>query len=140
MVRDAPDAPSATVLRSYGYHRAQVLAALVNGAALIAVSLWIVIEAAQRFLAPVEVKGGLMLTIAGLGLAVNVAAFFLLHGGSRDNLNMRGALLHVVADLAGSVAAIVAAGVIIPHGMGRPSTRFCRSSSACSSCAARGGS
>jgi cobalt-zinc-cadmium efflux system protein len=102
--------------RTYGYHRFQVLAAFVNGVALIAIVGWIAIEAARRLLEPVEVLGGLMLTIAVLGLLVNVAAFAILHGGDRENLNMRGAALHVLGDLLGSIAAIVAALVILGTG------------------------
>jgi cobalt-zinc-cadmium efflux system protein len=102
--------------RSYGYHRFQVLAAFVNGVALIAVVGWIAIEAIRRLLAPIAVEGGLMLVIAGLGLLVNVAAFAILHGGERENLNIQGAALHVLGDLLGSVAAIVAGGVIYATG------------------------
>ena len=98
--------------RSYGYHRFQVLAAFVNGIALIAIVGWIVIEAVRRLLAPVEVLGGLMLVIAVLGLLVNLGAFWILHGGDQQNLNLRGAALHVLGDLLGSIAAI-AAGLII---------------------------
>ncbi|MCE0734051.1 cation diffusion facilitator family transporter [Halomonas sp. G15] len=102
--------------RSYGYHRVQTLAAFVNGITLIAIVVWIAIEAVRRFLAPVEVMGGTMLTIAVLGLGVNLVVFAILHGGDRDNLNMRGAALHVLGDLLGSVAAIVAALVILATG------------------------
>jgi cobalt-zinc-cadmium efflux system protein len=98
--------------RTYGYHRFQVLAAFVNGVTLIAVVGWIAIEAARRLLAPAPVAGGLMLVIAGLGLLVNIAAFAILHGGDRDNLNIRGAALHVMGDLLGSIAAMVAGAVI----------------------------
>ena len=98
--------------RTYGYHRFQVLAAFVNGVTLILVVGWIAIEAARRLLAPAPVEGGLMLVIAGLGLLVNIVAFALLHGGDRDNLNIRGAALHVMGDLLGSIAAIVAGAVI----------------------------
>ncbi|MGE5477984.1 MAG: cation diffusion facilitator family transporter [Bacteroidales bacterium] len=101
---------------SYGQHRFQVLAAFLNGAALVIIAMWIAVEAVQRMLAPVPVLGGTMLVVAGLGLAVNVAAFLILHGGDRDNLNMRGAALHVLGDLLGSVAAIVAAVVIMATG------------------------
>ena len=107
-----PASPS----RSYGHHRFQVLAAFLNGAALIGVAAWIMIEALRRMFEPVEVLGGVMLVIALLGLAVNVAAFLILHGGSKGNLNIRGALLHVIGDLLGSVAAIIAAGVILITG------------------------
>lgn len=105
-----------TVTHSYGQHRFQVLAAFLNGAALIGIALWIATEAVQRLFAPVPVLGGTMLVVAGLGLAVNVAAFLILHGGDHENLNMRGAALHVLSDLLGSVAAIVAAGVILTTG------------------------
>jgi cobalt-zinc-cadmium efflux system protein len=106
----------ATVKHSYGHHRFQVLAALVNGATLIGIAVWIGIEAVQRLFAPVEILGGTMLVIALLGLAANVAAFAILHGGTRENINVRGAALHVLGDLLGSVAAIVAGGVILLTG------------------------
>ena len=99
--------------RSYGYHRFQVLAAFVNSLGLIAVAGWIVIEAVRRLLTPVEVQGGLMLVIAAFGLVVNLAAFALLRRGDPENLNVQGALLHVVGDLLGSIGAIGAALVII---------------------------
>jgi cobalt-zinc-cadmium efflux system protein len=102
--------------RSYGYHRFQVLAAFINGAVLIGVAAWIVIEAVARFFRPVDVLGGLMLAVASVGLAVNVVAFLILNSGNRDNLNIRGAVLHVIGDLLGSVAAIIAAGVILLTG------------------------
>jgi cobalt-zinc-cadmium efflux system protein len=98
--------------RTYGYHRFQVLAAFVNGLTLVAIVGWIAIEATRRLLEPVEVLGGLMLAVAVIGLVVNIAAFAILHGGDRRNLNLRGAALHVLADMLGSVAAIVAALVI----------------------------
>ncbi len=102
--------------RTYGYHRFQVLAAFVNGVTLIAVVGWIAIEAARRLWTPGPVEGGLMLVIAGLGLLVNVAAFAILHSGDRDNLNIRGAALHVMGDLLGSIAAMVAGAVIYATG------------------------
>jgi cobalt-zinc-cadmium efflux system protein len=98
--------------RTYGYHRFQVLAAFVNGLTLVAIVGWIAIEATRRLLEPVEVLGGLMLAVAVIGLVVNIAAFAILNGGDRRNLNLRGAALHVLADMLGSVAAIVAALVI----------------------------
>lgn len=102
--------------RSYGYHRFQVLAAFLNGVVLMAIVAWIIFEAVQRLREPVEVLGGLMLAVAAIGLAANVVAFVILHGANRDNLNVRGALLHVMGDLLGSAAAIVAAVVIIVTG------------------------
>ncbi len=111
IARRAPDAR-----RSYGYQRFQVLAAFMNGATLVAIVAWILIEVVQRLREPVEVLGGLMLTVAILGLVVNIAAFWILHGGDRTNLNIRGAALHVLGDLLGSVATIVAAIVILLTG------------------------
>lgn len=102
--------------RSYGYHRVQTLAAFVNGLTLIAIVVWIAIEAIRRFLSPVAVMGLPMLTIAVLGLLINMVVFAILHGGDRDNLNIRGAALHVLGDLLGSVAAIIAALVILTTG------------------------
>jgi len=99
--------------RSYGFHRGEVLAAFVNGIAMIALVIWIVVEAVQRLYSPVEILGGIMLWIAIGGLVVNCIAFWLLHTGSRENLNIQGAAVHVAGDLLGSVAAILAAGVII---------------------------
>lgn len=102
--------------RSYGYHRVQVLAAFVNGLTLIAIVVWIAIEAIRRLFTPISVAGSTMLVIAGLGLVVNLVVFAILHMGDRENLNIRGAALHVLGDLLGSVAAIVAAVVILLTG------------------------
>lgn len=99
--------------RSYGYHRFQILAAFVNGLTLVGIVAWIVFEALNRLVAPSAVMGELMLVVAGGGLLVNVAAFLVLHGGDQDNMNLRGAALHVMGDLLGSVAAIAAALIII---------------------------
>ena len=98
--------------RTYGYHRFQVLAAFVNGLTMVAVVGWILFEAARRLIDPVDVLPIPMMVIAVLGLVVNVIAFALLHGGSKDNLNVQGAAVHVLGDLLGSIAAI-AAGVVI---------------------------
>ena len=100
-------------LRSYGYDRVQVLAAFVNGVTLLAISVWIVVEAVMRLINPVTVQGEPMFVVALIGLGVNIVVFAILHGGAKENLNMRGALIHVLGDLLGSVAAIVAALVII---------------------------
>ncbi|MBA4802531.1 MAG: cation transporter [Euryhalocaulis sp.] len=98
--------------RTYGYDRFQVLAAFVNGVALLVIVAWIVVEAIRRFAEPVEVAGLGLMAVAGLGLMVNIAAFLALHGADRDNLNIRGATLHVLGDLLGSVAALIAGLVI----------------------------
>ena len=86
--------------RTYGYHRFQILIAFVNGLTLVAIVGWIVIEAVQRIFQPVEVIGGTMLLVAALGLVVNIIAFWILHSGDRENLNLRGAAIHVVGGLA----------------------------------------
>jgi len=90
-----------------------MLAAFVIGLAVFAVAAWIVFEAARRWFEPGPILGGPMLAIAAAGLAANIAVFFVLFGGGRDNLNLRSAMLHIVGDLLGSVAAIAAALVIL---------------------------
>jgi cobalt-zinc-cadmium efflux system protein len=102
---------------SYGYQRFQILAAFVNGLALFIVVGWILLEAVRRFVDPTEIVADTMFKVALLGLVVNVIAFVVLHGGDRDNLNIRGAALHVAGDLLGSVAAIVASVVILYTGI-----------------------
>lgn len=102
--------------RTYGFDRFAVLVAFVNGIALFAIAAWIIAEAVRRLYQPVEVLGAPMLWIALTGLAVNVTAFFVLRGGDRHNLNIRAAVLHVIGDLLGSVAAVAAALVILATG------------------------
>jgi len=101
---------------TYGYQRFQILAAFVNGLSLLFIVGWILFEAVNRFLEPTEVLGKTMLIVAAAGLVVNLIAFAVLHGGDRNNLNISGAVIHVAGDLLGSVAAIVAALVIIYTG------------------------
>lgn len=103
----------------FGYRRLQVLAAFVNGIALVLLMLWILAEAVRRFLQPVEIAWEPMLVIAVLGLLANVVAFKLLHGSAATNIDVRGAMLHVVGDLLGSVAAVIAAVVIALWGWTR---------------------
>ena len=102
--------------RSYGYQRFQILAAFVNGLSLLVIVGWILFEAVQRILSPSMVMGQTMLIVAAAGLVINIIVFFVLHGGDQENLNMRGAALHVLGDLLGSVAAITAALVILYTG------------------------
>src|SRR2546426_8287506 len=97
---------------SYGYARAEVLAAFINALALLALVVFIAIEAVRRLLAPQPVAGGAVLAIAFGGLVVNLtSAWILARAGA--SLNARSALLHVLSDLLGSVAAIVAGAVIV---------------------------
>lgn len=104
---------TASARMTYGYDRVKTLIAYTNGLTVFLIALWILYEARQRFEAPAPILGVPMLAIAVTGLAVNIVAFFVLNGGNRDSLNMRGAILHVLGDLLGSVAAITAAIVII---------------------------
>ena len=106
----------ATATRTFGFRRFPVLAAFVNGLTLFAIAAWIVVEAIMRLNNPHSIEPQLMLWVAVAGLAVNVASFAVLHGAERDNLNVRGALLHVAGDMLGSVAAIAAAGIIMATG------------------------
>jgi cobalt-zinc-cadmium efflux system protein len=101
-----------TPQRTYGYYRAEILAALVNGATLVAIAVFIFVEAYERFRDPPDVQGSLMFVIAAGGLAVNVAGLWLLRGGRQGNLNVRGAWLHVLTDALGSIQAIVAGALI----------------------------
>ncbi|XOV82562.1 MAG: cation diffusion facilitator family transporter [bacterium] len=93
---------------SYGYHRFQVLAAFINGLTLVALIVWITIEAVQRLAAPEMIKPLPALIVAIIGFVINVVAFRWLHGAS-DTGNVRAAALHVLGDLLGSAAAIIAA-------------------------------
>jgi cobalt-zinc-cadmium efflux system protein len=99
--------------RTYGFDRFQVLVAFTNGLALFAIAAWIVYEAIERLMTTPQVSGGIMVVIASLGLLVNIAAFALLQGADRENLNIRGAVIHVLGDLLGSVAALAAGAVIL---------------------------
>lgn len=95
--------------KTYGYLRWEILAAFLNGATLLFISFAIIYEAVQRFRSPEPVQTGLMLVVAAAGLVANLVAAYLLHAGSKDSLNVRGAYLHMIADLLGSVAAVIAA-------------------------------
>ncbi len=102
--------------RTYGFDRFSILVAFSNGLALFAIAVWIAFEAWERLSTHTPVLGGLMLWVAVAGLAVNVLSFWILHAGGGDSLNVRAAALHVAGDLLGSVAAIVAALVIMATG------------------------
>lgn len=113
-MRLAQRPPSPT--KTYGYVRLEILAALINGAALLFISFFILKEAWERFRTPPEVDGPLMMTVAAAGLAVNVTGAILLHKHAQDSLNVRGAYLHVLGDLLGSVGALTAGLVILTTG------------------------
>ena len=105
--------------KTYGYQRWEILAALVNGAALFGIAGWVVIEAIQRIQNPEPIRAGLFLVIAAGGLVVNLVSLGILHGLRHGNLNVRGAYLHVLGDALGSVGALAAAAVIATTGWTR---------------------
>lgn len=105
-----------TPQRTFGLKRAEILAALANGVTLVAISIWIFIEAIDRLGDPRGVEGGWMLVVAVTGLGVNAAAVAVLHRGGGDSLNVSAALRHVIADLLGSVGVITAALIILTTG------------------------
>jgi cobalt-zinc-cadmium efflux system protein len=98
--------------KTFGYLRWEILAALINGATLLLISAWIVVEAMMRFRHPEPVAGGLMLAIALLGFLINAVAVWLLHGVREGSLNVRGAYLHVLGDMLASGGTVVAAMII----------------------------
>ena len=102
--------------KSFGYRRAEILAALANGMTLVAISVWIFMEAYARLREPAEVLGAPMLVVATLGLLVNVVGAAILYRSGDESLNVEGAMRHVIADALGSVGAMVAAATIILTG------------------------
>ena len=106
----------ASVERTFGYHRVEILAALANAVALIAVVLLILREAVERLGAPRDILGAPMLVIAVGGLFINLAGLWMLHGGKDSSLNVRGAWLHVLSDTLGSVGVITAAALVWAFG------------------------
>jgi cobalt-zinc-cadmium efflux system protein len=104
---------SPSTKRTYGYVRFEILAALVNGTGLLVIALLIMKEAWERLQQPTAVDGTIMLVVAAAGLVVNVVGAALLHSHAHDNLNVRGAYLHVIGDLLGSIGALTAGIVIL---------------------------
>jgi cobalt-zinc-cadmium efflux system protein len=102
--------------KTFGYRRAEILAAAANGVVLGVTAVVVIIEAIRRFAAPVDIHGGTMLAVAGVGLVVNLVSAWVLARGARSNVNLRAAAAHVLADAAGSVAAIIAGVLVITRG------------------------
>jgi len=107
-----PPSPS----RTYGYLRLEILAALINGVALVGIAAGITVEAVHRVQAPEPINSGLFLVVAVIGLLANVVSLWLLHGLRHGSLNVRGAYLHVMGDLLGSVGALLAAVIVAATG------------------------
>lgn len=105
-----------TPARTYGYYRAEILAALANSVVLIVVSLYILFEAYQRFRNPPEIASTAVLWIGSIGMAVNIAGMLILREGAKDSLNMRGAYFEVLSDLLTSIGVIIAAVIMMTTG------------------------
>ncbi|MFJ8667308.1 cation diffusion facilitator family transporter [Streptomyces sp. NPDC093600] len=102
--------------RTFGFARAEILAALANCLLLLGVGGYVLYEAIQRFIEPAQTKGGLTITFALIGLVANMISLSLLVRGQKESLNVRGAYLEVLADALGSVTVLVAAGIILATG------------------------
>jgi cobalt-zinc-cadmium efflux system protein len=102
----------ATARKTFGYLRWEILAALINGAALFGLAAWVVVEAVHRLGSRPEVHSGMLMAVAAVGLVANVVSLRLLHGAHEHSLNTRGAYLHILGDLLGSAGALAAGGII----------------------------
>ncbi len=102
--------------RTYGYHRLKILAALTNGLTLFLIAIIIIIESIKRFIVPFEVEWKIMFTAAMFGLVSNIIVFFTLHNKCENNINIKSVVLHVIGDILGSVAAILASIIIMYTG------------------------
>jgi cobalt-zinc-cadmium efflux system protein len=106
----------ADVNKTYGYLRWEILAALINGAALFGIAIWVVVEAISRLGDPSPIRTGLFLGVASIGLVANLVSLALLHRHSAGSLNARGVYLHVMSDALGSLSALIAALIIVLTG------------------------
>jgi cobalt-zinc-cadmium efflux system protein len=104
---------------TFGFKRVEILSAQANGITLLLVGIWIVYSAARRLVSPPEVRGGLVLTVALVGITVSFAASALLRRPSRESLNVRGAFLHIVTDLAAFAGTALAGGLVLATGWDR---------------------
>lgn len=112
----------ATPQRTFGYYRLEILAAVLNAVLLLAIAVFILVEAWSRWDDPPEIEAGLMLVFAAVGLVANLVGLMILRRGAQESLNVKGAYLEVLGDLLGSVAVIVAAVVILLTGWERIDT------------------
>ncbi len=106
----------ATTERTFGFHRLEILAALINALTLWLVAAWVAMEAYHRFWEVPEVNGALMLTVGVIGLFVNVGAAWILHSSAEHSLNVEGAFQHVMADLLGSVGVVISGSLVWAFG------------------------
>ena len=106
----------ATPERTYGYYRAEILAALANAVVLIGISLFILYEAWGRFRNPPKVESRAMLAVAAIGLVINVVGMLILRKGSTESLNMKGAYFEVLSDMLTSIGVLVAGGIMLTTG------------------------
>jgi cobalt-zinc-cadmium efflux system protein len=112
-------AKQASPERTFGHYRVEILAAVINAVLLFGVSIYLLIESWSRWNSPHEVDGGIVLVFAGVGVVANLVSFFILRGGAKDSLNVRGAYLEVLGDLLGSFTVIIAALIIMATGWER---------------------
>lgn len=106
----------ATTERTFGFHRLEILAALINALTLWLVAAWVALEAFHRFQDVPEVDGALMLTVGAIGLFVNVGAAWILHSSAEHSINVEGAFQHVMADLLGSVGVVISGSLVWAFG------------------------
>jgi cobalt-zinc-cadmium efflux system protein len=106
----------ATPSKTFGYYRLEIFAALINGVALVLISLLIFYEAYQRWAAPPAVRSGAMILVATGGLLINLVGAWILHGDHEEDLNVRGAWLHIISDALGSLGAIIAGALMWLYG------------------------
>jgi cobalt-zinc-cadmium efflux system protein len=104
---------------TFGYGRVEILAAQVNGITLALVAVWIVYGAIRRLIDPPDVRGGIVLVVAIAGIGINLAASFVLSHASRESLNVRGAFLHVLTDLAAFIGTAIAGALVLLTGWDR---------------------
>jgi cobalt-zinc-cadmium efflux system protein len=109
----------ATEKQTFGFYRLEILAALINGAVLLVLSLFIFYEAYQRLIQPREIRGLLMLGVAAIGLGANIVSALVLKAGSHESLNVRGAFLHVMGDLLSSLGVTLGGAIILLTGWQR---------------------
>ena len=106
----------ATPERTYGYYRVEILAALTNAIVLIGISIYVLVEAYERFRNPPAVESGMMLGVAAIGLVINIAGIFILRRGSKESLNMKGAYFEVLSDMLTSIGVLVAGVIMLTTG------------------------